>query len=394
MTRGIALLLVASVCTGVVAAQAVVDPSESPRWQVAARGRGLPAVAGDRVFALTSDHQVLALALDDGRELWRRSTGERSATTDGMRVVVAGDLVIAGDWDVYAYDAATGASRWTFHPADGYAPGISLGAAAGSRVFTGSPSGRLYAIDAGTGRQLWSAVVERVADDGPLTTVFAPVVSGGLVVAGYTVFAAPDTGGVVAVDADSGVERWRFRFPVPDAQARDVHLGGGPVIAGDVAIASSGDGRVWAIDLATGALKWSVPALAGPADGIITTTERDLRGLSVAGGLLIVGSLTGYLTAFDVATHQQVWQLRQGWLGSLSWRDFTHADGVIYVPFLSGFLHAIDAATGVVLWKTVDYRRGFSWPVAVAGDRVIVAASSGVWAMNAARRPAGGGDRR
>ena len=301
MTRGIAILLVASVCTGVVAAQSAVDPSESPRWQVAARGRGLPAVSGDRVFALTSDHQVIALALDDGHELWRRSTGERGATTDGMRVVVAGDVVIAGDWDVYAYDTATGAWRWTFHPTAGYAPGFSLGAAAGSRVFTGSPSGRLYAIDAGTGHQVWSTVVERVADDGPLSTVFAPVVAGGLVVAGYTVFAAPDTGGVVAVDAETGVERWRFRFPVPDADSRDVHLAGGPVVTADLAIASSGDGRVWAIDLVTGTLKWSLPPLDGPTDGIITTTDRDMRGVSMAGGHLIVGSLTGYLTAYELA---------------------------------------------------------------------------------------------
>lgn len=388
MTRGIVLLLVATGCTGVVTAQPVGDPSESPRWQVAARGRGLPAVADGRVFALTSDHQVLALALDDGRELWRRSTGERGDSTEGLRVVVVGDVVVAGDWDVHAYDAATGSTRWNFHPVEGYAPGYALGVASGGRVFTGSGSGRLYAIEASTGRQAWTTVVEPVVDDGPLTTVFAPAAGGGLVVAGYTVFAGPDRGGIVAVDAGTGVERWRFRFPVSDPESRDVHLGGGVVLTADLAIASSGDGRVWAVDLGTGVLQWHLPPLDGPTDGIITTTARDLRGVSVAGDRLIVGSLTGYLTAYDLATRRQVWQLRQGWLGSLSWRDFTHADGVVYVPFLSGFLHAIDAATGAVLWTTVDYRRGFSWPVAVTGGRVIVAASSGIWALDAARRPA------
>ena len=394
MTRGIAILLVASVCTGVVAAQSAVDPSESPRWQVAARGRGLPAVSGDRVFALTSDHQVIALALDDGHELWRRSTGERGATTDGMRVVGGrrrrdrrrlGRLRIRHRDRRLALDLPPH-GRLRARILAGHrrrlprVHGVAIGPALRDRC-RHRPSSVEHRGRAGRRRR-------------PTVHSVRAGRRGGLVVAGYTVFAAPDTGGVVAVDAETGVERWRFRFPVPDADSRDVHLAGGPVVTADLAIASSGDGRVWAIDLVTGTLKWSLPPLDGPTDGIITTTDRDMRGVSMAGGHLIVGSLTGYLTAYELSSQRQVWQLRQGWLGSLSWRDFTSADGTVYVPFLSGFLHAIDAATGEVLWKTRDYRRGFSWPVAVAGDRVIVAASSGVWALDAARRLAPGGNRR
>ena len=83
-----------------------------------------------------------------------------------------------------------------------------------------------------------------------------------------------------------------------------------------------------------------------------------------------------------------MWQLGQGFLGSLSWHDLTHAEGVVYVPFVSGFLHAVDADTGTVLWQTRDFRHGLSWPVVVNGDRLIAASASGVWALPTARRQA------
>ena len=56
----------------------------------------MPAVRGDRAYALSTDHHVVALSLDDGTEQWRRSTGESGWITEGFRVVVAGDAVIAG----------------------------------------------------------------------------------------------------------------------------------------------------------------------------------------------------------------------------------------------------------------------------------------------------------
>lgn len=384
MTRGIVIMLAALTWFDGAARQPDVDPTASPLWQVAGRTRGLPAAADGLVFALTTDHELVALDLADGREVWRRSTGERGWTTEGARVVVADGVVMAGDWDVYAFDARTGQPRWAFHPAEGYAPGYFLGVASGTRVFTGSPSGRLYAIDARRGQSLWTSTIEAAVDAGPLTTVFEPVTDGRLVLAGYTVFDAPDRGGVVAVSADDGREHWRFRFPPPEGQPRALALAGGPLLHDDLVVAASADGRIWGLDKATGAVRWSIPPLAGPFDGIITRVDQEQRGLAIVGNHLIAGSLTGYLTAYDLSTMRQVWQLRQGWLGSLSWRDYSHANGVVYVPFVSGFLHAVDATTGAIRWRTSDYRQGLAWPVLVVGDRVIATGASGIWALRAA----------
>ena len=376
------LFVIASALTA--GAQTVPDPSDAPLWHTAAPGRGVPAARGDRVFALTSRHEVVALALDDGREIWRQSTHERGTFTEGTRVVVSGDTVIAADWDLYAYRADTGAPVWEFHPREGYGPGLFLGEVHEGRVFSGSPSGGLYAVDAATGRQLWRTVVEPIAGD-VLASVFAPLTDGKLVVAGYTRFSAPDSGGLVAVDADTGRERWRFRFPSRDGDPRGSYWAGGLALTRDLALGAASDGTVWAVDLQTGAARWSIPPLEGPFSGIITRVPNDLRGLAATDDRVIVGSLTGYLTAYDLATQREVWRVEKGWLGSLAWSTYTVADDVVYVPWWSGFLLAIDVRSGSVLWETRDYERGFSAPPTVVDDRVIAVGTSGFWAFRRAR---------
>lgn len=383
MRHGWIIMIATLTITTPAWAQTPPDPTDRPLWHAAARGRGMPAILGDRVYATTVDHVVVALSTLDGRELWRRSTEETGRFTEGFRVVAAGDVVVVGDWDLYAFHAETGDRLWAFHPADGYGPGNFLGEHAGGRVFSGSPSGSLYAVDLKTGAQRWRATVNTEV----LTSVFEPATDGRIVVAGFTVFSGPDRGGVIAVDAESGRERWRFHFPAPEDATRSTYRSGGPVLTADLAFVADGDGRVWALDLITGAVRWTVPPLTGPFDGVITSIVQDMRSLAATRDRLVIGSLTGYVVGIDVATHQEVWRVANGWLGSVALDDFTLADGVVYVPYVSGFLVAIDVATGEVLWQTRDYRRGLAWPPAAAGDRVIAAGGSGFWALPAALRP-------
>ena len=290
-------------------------------------------------------------------------------------MVATAAAIVVGDWDLHAFDPRSGNRRWRFAPAGGGA-GLFLGESAGGRIYAGSPSGRLHAIDLGDGREIWSAVV----DGSGRSSVFPPVTDGDVVVAGYTTFTAPNTGGVVAVAAATGAERWRFRFPSPTDRSLSVNSAGDPVLTRDLAIASSGDGQVWALDRANGDVRWTLPRLSGPLRGIITSADREFRPLAIAQGRLIVGSLTGHVLAYDIASQAEVWRVEAGWLGSTGF--VIGADEQrIYVPFVSGFLMAIDASSGSVAWRTSDHELGLAWPPAVAADRVVVAGGSGVWAF-------------
>jgi quinohemoprotein ethanol dehydrogenase len=149
-------------------------------------------------------------------------------------IVVDGMMFTSGNWGrVYALDAATGRERWTFDPRpDGqYARNaccdvVNRGVAVWEgRVYVASLDGWLYSLDAATGAVHWK--VDTITDRRKAyTTPGAPQVAGGVVVIGNAGADLNVRGYVTAYDLKSGAERWRF-FTVP----RDPALGQDPPIS-------------------------------------------------------------------------------------------------------------------------------------------------------------------
>jgi outer membrane protein assembly factor BamB len=355
--------------TGAAVARRAPAASRAPlvAWQVAGEGRGTPAVAGGVAYFLSKHHEVIAVDARTGRIRWLRDTGQSGAVTSGSVVVAAGALILAGDYNIVAFDRR-GDRRWRFEPPNGYGTGIYLGGTAGDAVFAGSPNGRLVAIDVASGTERWSAEVGAPQD----TTVFAPALAGPLVVAGYTTFRGPSTAGIAAFDRRSGRERWRRALP--PAGNVGAALTGGPVVAGTVVAAANRDGSVLLLDLRTGGLlRTLAPIDAGVEDD--GRVAQDFRALAVSRGTLIAGSLTGTVVAYDIATGEERWRQRPV-SASIAFTLTADSTGTVYVPYLSGELVALDIGTGRERWRTAA-RPGFSWAPAVRGDRVYVAASRG-----------------
>ena len=216
------------------------------RWQHTTGGDVVssPAVADGVVYVGSNDHRVYALDAADGTVLWTFEAGDRVSSAPA----VADGVVYVGsnDHQLYALDAATGAERWRFEADIWIWVGVAV---ADGRVFftsqgtTGSPAsngsgGSLYAVDATSGQELWSA---------PFNGMSAPVVHGDAVIASsYT--------DVAAFDAATGVQRWTT--PSGEQLAS-------PVVANDVVLAvttardgegTNGDGSLVALEAATGAL--------------------------------------------------------------------------------------------------------------------------------------------
>jgi outer membrane protein assembly factor BamB len=370
------------VVVGVVAACAVTTPATtidvrpapspaitaSPLWRVEGRGRGRPATDGPLVYFLSAVHEVLAVDGATGLVRWRSHTGQADATTWGSQVVVAGGTVVAGDWDLFGFDASSGARKWRFTPDEGYGPGVQLGQASGGVVFAGSPAGLVYAIDAASGEPMWTAR----AGDGAETTVYEPVSDGEIVVAGYTRFATPQTGGVVALDAATGRERWRTAFPMPATPFMPSGSAGGPLLAGDQIVAASADGRIWVMNRTSGAAEWSMPPIAGECGR--NADSADHRALAHVGRQVFAASLSGCVVGFDLDTRTALWRYSSPRDGSAAVR-ITAAGQDVYVPYYSGRLAALDAADGRERWRTGQASDGFVWAPAVAGDRVYAAGS-------------------
>jgi outer membrane protein assembly factor BamB len=293
-------------------------------------------------------------------------------------------------------------------------------------VFAGSVAGRLYAVDLATGTPRWSMLVGSAR-----TTVFAPVSDGSLVATGYTAFGPPHRGGIVVADARTGRLRWRREFTflhtsaraneptrgarqpagAPDCTrsetapadrahdpvatharagadvARSAAAGadvarsgaawaGGPVVLDDAIVVAASTGELYAMAREDGSLRWVVPAV--PRSPL--APSYDFRPLAVANRLLLAGSLTGRLIAYDLGTRCERWRhaLRGG--GSIAFALV--GDGrSVYVPYAGGRLVALDAATGVERWRTRLEDGRFVWPPAVDERSVYAAGSRGLFAF-------------
>ena len=146
-------------------------------------------------------------------------------TTRGLEaspLVIDGVLYTSGNWGkVYALDAKTGKELWTYDPR---VPGewgrrpccdiVNRGVAAWKgRIYVGSLDGFLIALDAGTGREIWRAdtLVDRTRYQ---TITGAPKIAGDKVIIGNGGAELGVRGYVSAYDVQTGRFAWRF-FIVP-----------------------------------------------------------------------------------------------------------------------------------------------------------------------------------
>ena len=137
--------------------------------------------------------------------------GERTPMESGP-VVVDGTLYLTTAVNTYALDAATCALRWKhayhYSPAPPFDLKVNRGVAyLNGRLFRGSNDGRVYALDAWTGRELWNVAA---ADPSKGETFpAAPVAWGNLVFIGN---AGGDnfgvTGRMMAFDVSTGARVW------------------------------------------------------------------------------------------------------------------------------------------------------------------------------------------
>lgn len=141
-------------------------------------------------------------------------------------IVVDGIMYLTGPWSkVFAYDVRNGEPLWTFDPEvprsvlqNACCDAVNRGVAVWrSKLYLGTLDGRLIALDALTGAQLWSTPT--TDPDRPYTITGVPRVINNRVIIGNGGAEFGVRGYVSAYDANSGGLEWRFyTVPNPDGE--------------------------------------------------------------------------------------------------------------------------------------------------------------------------------
>ncbi|HEU0196449.1 MAG TPA: PQQ-dependent dehydrogenase, methanol/ethanol family, partial [Nevskiaceae bacterium] len=157
---------------------------------------------------------------------WTFDLGSTHHGVEATPLVIGGVMYVSAPWNiVYAIDAATGEKIWSYNPhvpkktsIKGCCDVINRGVAAyQGKIFEATLDGRLIALDAATGKLVWS--VHTVPKDSNYTISGAPLVAQGKVIIGNAgAEYAGVRGYVSAYDATTGKLDWRW-YTVPGDSA-------------------------------------------------------------------------------------------------------------------------------------------------------------------------------
>jgi outer membrane protein assembly factor BamB len=240
------------VATGAGELLALDPASGTITWRVptGAPVRGAPTIAGGRVFVVTTENELIAFETKAGARIWNYAgVSEPTAILGGANPAVESNIVVMpqSSGEIVALRVENGRQLWTerlaasrqINPITNIAditarPVIDRGV-----VYAVSNAGRLAAIDLRTGRRLWDI------DIGGLQTPW---------IAGDWLFALSNEGQLIAVDRQGGRIRWSVQLNAyaTERQRRDAIVWTGPVLAGDRLVVAGSHGEALAVSPYTG----------------------------------------------------------------------------------------------------------------------------------------------
>jgi len=258
-------------------------------------------------------------------------------------------------------------------------------------AYVGTMTGKLLAVDAGSGALKWSYQADQELGIGESS----PAVANGLVYIG-------DLAGVLhAVDRVTGKARWTY--------TTQAEIKSSPVVVGDTILIGSYDGHLYGLSAATGAFLWKVStdnyvhatpgiwngvAYFGGCDEIfhgvrvsdgahvlqLPTQAYTAASPAIAGGVAYYGTFADEVIAVDIAGRRVKWRFmdpdRQFPFYSSAALGRSGTADVMILGGRDKNVRALDLATGKERWVFPTRARVESSPALVDG-RVVVGSSDG-----------------
>jgi outer membrane protein assembly factor BamB len=155
-------------------------------------------------------------------------------------------------------------------------------------------------------------------------------------------------GKLVAVNAETGVQRWEVTLGGAvqsggfgcSSGGVPVAVYGSPTLSGELVYVAGYNGKVYALNAESGALRWVYPR-EGNMDSIVS-------GLVVALDKLFFGCADGNVYALDAATGDIIWEFATG---DKIWSTPAFDGETLYVSSFDKKLYAINANDGTEKWR-------------------------------------------
>jgi outer membrane protein assembly factor BamB len=290
------------------------------------------------------------------RARWHYETA--GSITDTPVVVNGVVYATSQDGNLYALDAMTGKLHWSYHPTDQTSSSNVFSApfVVNENVYVAWGDQFLYALDASNGRV---RVRWYYVTSGQEFPNFSPTVADGVVYA-----SSSDNYLVYAFDERNGKLITRFSLTNAIGSFRF-----SPTVIGGVIYLSTVVGHIYAFDVRSHQLLWDS-----------STTGSVLTPVVVSNGLVYVGSQNHQVYAIDAKTGTFSWQYTTG--------DFirsapTIANGVLYVGSADQYLYALGASNGKLLWSYKAAAPVGSTPALAAGKVCFTADDRALYAVDA-----------
>ncbi len=304
---------------------------------------------------------------------WRQSAGDGSSRKTHLSappVIADGRLfIIDAGQNLRAMDANTGKRLWSKslrQPKSEDKNAIGGGVAvADGRVYVTSGFGSVSAFKPDTGEQIWS-----VQSGAPFHA--APTAAGG------RVYAVTNDSELQAFDGATGQVQWNYQAIAEPAR---ILAASSPAVVGDTVVAPFASGELMAFLTANGRRLWA-DQLNRPAKFTSLSAINDIAGRPVVSeGVIYAASHSGVLAAVDERSGQRIWSRLVA-----STQTPLVAGDTVYVVTVEGDLAAIDKATGGAFWvkqlpryeneKKKEDRIVWTGPIMVGGN-LFLASSDG-----------------
>jgi outer membrane protein assembly factor BamB len=295
-----------------------------------------PAIGYGRLYFSTNSGKVYAVNTKTGKRAWKYVSHRCVAASPAIGTQQHGTVYAVflneppcnakhGRGEVIAFSAGFGKIRW--HKTIGASETSPL--LVGNRLYVGDWDGRIWALDARTGRTIW-----RYRTRGPI--------KGGAAISDGRLYVGSYDGHVYCIGAQKGRLIWKAK-----AQSRlygHTQFYSTPAVAYGRVYIGGTDGRVYSFGATSGKIRWS----HGTGNYVYASP-------AIWNGTVLVGSYSKRFFAFDAATGDVKWSYR---VTSPISGSAVVIGNLVYFATLgkktNGRTYALNARTGKLVWSFPD----------------------------------------